>query len=327
MKFYSLFSKAIKKSYRMKILMIFLFMIILLPACKSPKSTEPGITFVTPRNPNIHNIYWSPIDENMILMNANTLGLQPALVYLFDLKTGHKNILAQAGSDHEFMAVWMYNGTHILVRPNDKIKGFDEPGWYMLDINNKSSEFLLNSNEIAWSPDGKTIATTQITQKDSNTLNLSLIDVNTKTKEIIYTKNGASFSFGLSWSPDNRYLVFSMDLGGIGQSGFEDLYILDIKTRQVSQITENGTSSNPVWSPKGKIIAYEEHTPDPYTYTRNLHLISPDGKCDLEIPNLDAWSPTWSPDGEKLGYISVDGVYYLELKKVFGRDIYQNLCQ
>jgi Tol biopolymer transport system component len=98
-----------------------------------------------------------------------------------------------------------------------------------------------------------------------------------------------------------------------------------LETREVVKITDSKLNDNLAWSPKGNIIALERRAHDEYKVT--LHLLSADGKCDIEIPNLErVFSPTWSPDGKKLGYFSLDGIYSLDLNEVMGRDIYQSLC-
>ena len=149
-----------------------------------------------------------------------------------------------------------------------------------------------------------------------------MINVATNTEKTIATYKEADSSWGLSWSPDGQYLVFSL-----GQTRSSNLYILNAKTLQVTQITENDGGKNPTWSPRGSIIAYERNSPDNIAKTY-LYLVSSDGKCEKEIPNLEnVWSPTWSPDGGKLGYVGRDGIYFLELDKILGKDIYQNLCE
>jgi len=37
-------------------------------------------------------------------------------------------------------------------------------------------------------------------------------------------------------------------------------------------------------------------------------------------------SPTWLPDGQTLGFVGLDGIYTLDLGKVFADDIYQGEC-
>lgn len=126
--------------------------------------------------------------------------------------------------------------------------------------------------------------------------------------------------FGFSWSPDSQNLVFFL-----GDSDARNLYVIDIRTLVMVQLTENELNYAPTWSPTGEFIAYNKvMTGSPKS---SLHLIKLDGTCDIEIPNMnDVRSPTLSPDGKKLAFVALDGVYYLEIDKVFGESGHQSLC-
>lgn len=293
----------------------------MLTSCINPRKTEAGITFVTSRGsrPSAQSIVWSPTDGNKILVTAYETPQEPAEVYILDIKTGQKDVLVQQLPAYFFEAKWTPDGKHALILAENNTKGFEPSGWWMVDISTKSSEYLMIPNDdAAWSSDGKTIAVLHQEENSAHDIikiELQLINMETKEEETIATYDKADFSSGLSWSADGQYLVFSL-----GKIGFNGLYVLNMKTRQATKITENIGSANPAWSPKGNVIAFEKYP--------SVYLIDMDGKCESEIPNLEnVWSPTWSPDGKKLGYVGRDGIYFLEIDKVLGRDIYQNLCQ
>ena len=98
-------------------------------------------------------------------------------------------------------------------------------------------------------------------------------------------------------SPDNRQIVFS----GTGNGG-KDLYLLDLTTNHVTQMTNTpGYENYPTFSPDGKSIAYQ--------YARNLasprylFLRSLDGKLVRQLTRSTLTSdssPSFSWDGEKI---------------------------
>jgi TolB protein len=62
-----------------------------------------------------------------------------------------------------------------------------------------------------------------------------------------------------SWSPNGELLAFAWRRNyGPGEPGAQDIYIMDIATRQWVQLThESGVCDFPTWSPDGRHIDYE----------------------------------------------------------------------
>jgi Tol biopolymer transport system component len=253
--------KTIHKRVFVEISSISLLITILLVSCYSTSNSQPdpdGITFIASTgSPPVDSIAWSPID-NEILVTAGDAGQGRAQVYLLNLITGQKKVLADADYGDFVASTWAPDGKHVLLLARKNTIGSGESGLWILDIENDSLEYLLDSGYAVWSPDGKTIATFSV--ESINTVSekvvLSLIDVDKKTPTKIYENLSAKYIFGLSWSPDGENLIFS--------SGEEDpgnLYTFNLKSRQVTQITESIKSTAPAWSPVGNIIAYVRRCP------------------------------------------------------------------
>lgn len=322
----AIFNLKTKNAGATEIVLAAFLVMSLLVSCNPESNSQQmydGINFIAPTgSPPVDTITWSP-NEDKILVTAGDVGQGRSQVYLLDLVTGKKKFLVNTDYGDIVASTWAPDGKHILVLARENTIETGAGGLWVFNIENGTSEYFLDSGYAVWSPNGKTIATFSVEgiNTGSEKIVLSLIDVDTKTVTKIYENSSAKYFFGLSWSPDGGNLIFSL-----GEEDPGNLYVLNVQTGQVTQITEDIKSTSPAWSPVGKIIVYE-NWPAKGTGT-TLHLISSDGKCDIQIPNLEyVWSPTWSPDGKKLGYIAEDGIYFMEIEKILGRDIYQNLCE
>lgn len=318
----SILDKRLSKTETLTIIILFSLTFGLLAGCNllgSNKPTEDGVTFIASvGSPPADSIVWSPT-ENKILVTAGEVGMGRAQVYILDLSTKNKKVLVNVDYGDIVASTWSPDGKYVLLVAREGSVGTGAGGVWKLNVENNSLEYLVDAGSSAWSPDGKLIASFFFERP--NKRSLRLIDVNTKNVTSIYETTEMKYDFGLSWSLDGQNLVFAL---GVDNPG--NLYTINVLTKEVLQLTEDVKSSGPAWSPVGNIISYANWPPQGIDKT--LHLMDLNNKCDVQIPNLKyVWSPTWSPDGKKLGYIGNDGIYFIDIDKVFGRNIYEGLCE
>jgi TolB protein len=72
-----------------------------------------------------------------------------------------------------------------------------------------------------------------------------------------YTDQG--YAVSPSWSPNGQFLVFSwMRRYGPGAPGAQDIYIMDVASKQWVQLTHDGGRNDyPSWSPDGRHIVFQ----------------------------------------------------------------------
>ena len=103
-----------------------------------------------------------------------------------------------------------------------------------------------------------------------------------------------------NWSPDGSRIAFSSD-----RSGNYDVWVLDVASGQVRQITKDpGNDFLPAWSPNGRELAFvSTRTTAPGVYATTL-----DGTERLVAASGGAvGAPSWSPDGQRVLFSVLPG--------------------
>ena len=192
---------------------------------------------------------------------------------------------------------------------------------FLSDRDGKSNVYVMNDDgsnvrqitntpfskgDLVWSPDGNQIAYApdlnsedhrQPQQIDTFILNAD------GTGERNLTQHPA-LDGGSSWSPDGRLFAFTSS-----RNDSWEIYVMELITGKVWQLTHLGFATDPDWSPDGKRIAFEHQGPEGrYIYTMNA-----DGKNVrplLRRPRKGRFGNSvmvssfakWSPDGKYILY-------------------------
>jgi TolB protein len=99
-----------------------------------------------------------------------------------------------------------------------------------------------------------------------------------------------------AWSPDGKKIAF---MGNLGKTV---VWIMNADGSDRRRLTpKNGDDALPAWSPDGRTIALDNNI------TRQIDLMTPDGKRRHPLTRRTASLPAWSPDGKRIAFVSSDG--------------------
>jgi Tol biopolymer transport system component len=278
---------------------------------------QNGALLIAPiGDPPADTLIWSPVDSDSILITAADVGFDDAKVFILDMETGEKRIIAETRRGVVMGDAWSPDGARVLLRAFPETLGFEQGGLWIFTIDGNHLEFLAEgASRSAWSADGKAIATfieVPNTSTDEIQIELHLMDFGLESDRIIALPSELSYPSGFSWSPDSHYLVFSSRESG----GEENLFSLELETSNILKLTGNGENSQPSWSPDGEWIVYRKEVQDESGTVFDISLMKPDGSCNSKILELEyVLSPSWSPDSKQLAYIGPDGIYKLNIDK------------
>lgn len=153
-----------------------------------------------------------------------------------------------------------------------------------MEIPTPIPEFLSIDEAPAWSPDGKWIAYLHFNRDVNDTVyptGLYIIDTNGINRNMLIATN-----LGLpDWSPNGEKVAFTNG----------NISTIDINTRDVNQLTDNGSDFFPSWFPDGSKISFDRSgTPDSVgTWIIDL-TTSSQNRLGF-FSQLD-----WGPSGEKI---------------------------
>ncbi len=178
-----------------------------------------------------------------------------------------------------------------------------------------------------WSPDSRRLAFITFVQGDNE---IAIWNRDSGEIEERISVQGVAAMTNPAWSPDGRYIAFSGIDGGIS-----DLYVLDLQTSGVRQLTNDRYSDlQPAWSPDGETIALvTDRGPEGSDFEildfANPRLALVDvATAEIEVrrPFGDALhhNPTFSAGGESLFFISdQDGFKDIYRMEIATGDLYR----
>jgi TolB protein len=137
----------------------------------------------------------------------------------------------------------------------------DDPSLVKLDLATKQKTPLGISGigGLTISPDGKQLA---IQQYDSTGTGMTLLVTDADGKNPVTVAAGAEIG-GVSWSPDQRMIAYTVKSGGNDGAG-NGLYVYDLLTGKSTALAVDITQASTVWSPSSNALAVTEYKDNVY---------------------------------------------------------------
>jgi Tol biopolymer transport system component len=210
---------------------------------------------------------------------------------------------------------WSPDGTKLAyVRFESDGRSFDE-GIFIANADNTEATKIYESglpipislSHLAWSPDGTKIGFVQTKWVEGSdttaVMQLMVMNVDGTGVTVLGASSGGQIT-SFSWSPDSNEMAFTRQVSK-GTHFASDLFVMDADGTNVTQLTDDGSSMNPVWSPDGSQIAFEVRLDDYHHHAIYVINVGNGHRTQLTSGSLDV-DPVWSPDGSQIAFIRVD---------------------
>ena len=194
-----------------------------------------------------------------------------------------------------FDPTWSPDGSRIAFRSERS----GEPEIWLMNADGSGQHRLGPGLSPAWSPDGSRIAFASPGEipcppaRGLRCSGLSIMNADGSGRQRVPGTDGGEYP---SWSPDGKRIAFNSNF-----SGDHLMYILDVGSSRVLDLSKVGEGWQVDWSPDGGSILFTSHRDHPDGYT-DLYVMRPDGSGVTRLTRNIGQTPAWSPDGSQIVY-------------------------
>ncbi|MBL8164868.1 MAG: PD40 domain-containing protein [Anaerolineae bacterium] len=224
-----------------------------------------------------------------------------------------KRILAQISGQIGANPAWSPDGNWIAYSDNSR----QRPGIVRVRADGDEARRITDfrADWLAWSPDGLRLA---FVADCDNNCDLYVVNVDGSDLRRL-TRNG-TFDMLPAWSPDGERLMFMSN-----RDGYFDLYLiaLDCNEHQrggcpAQRLTNDRSFDGyPAWSPDGtRLLFSSDRTGNFDIFTLDTACLPMPERCEATLRQLtnqrsSERSQVWSPDGDRIAFISAFDLYVM----------------
>jgi len=141
-----------------------------------------------------------------------------------------------------------------------------------------------------WSPDGKSIAYVSIPAETSGKFAIHVVRADGSGDTTLLSQDTTISD--VSWSPDGRSIAYGSRNGTTGMIG-----VIDVASRQTRWLPFTANGSNPAWTRSALYFLAGDGS---------IRAASIDGSNPRTLPRKSDATPSFSPDGKQLAYVTND---------------------
>ena len=172
---------------------------------------------------------------------------------------------------------------------NSEIYMMDPDGHNLINLTNHKWQEVRPT----WSPDGSKMAFVSFrTGAFNDPLYIFVMNADGTGRRNLTGDTVLTDSFAPNWSPDGRKIAFNARRHFLDGTR-DDIFAITVDGKELEQLTEDGRSRSPVYSPDSTKIVYVSKRGGDY----NLYLMDANGKNSVKLtrtpPGTDNVDPSW----------------------------------